>query len=109
MKKFNLKDMKGGWFVGAFNPTAYSTDFEVGIHEHVKGEHHQDHFHKLGTEINLVLDGSVMINDTVFNKDDIFILYPYEVSIVEYLTDVRICVVRNKSIPTDKYKVDITV
>ena len=109
MKKFNLKDMKGGWFVGAFNPTAYSTDFEVGIHEHVKGEFHQDHFHKLGTEINLVLDGSVMINGSVFNKDDIFILYPYEVSIVEYLTDVRICVVRNKSIPTDKYKVDISV
>ena len=101
--------MKGGWFVGAFNPTAYSSNFEVGIHEHTKGEHHQDHFHKLGTEINLVLDGSVSINDTVFNKDDIFILYPYELSCVEYLTDVRICVVRNISDTTDKYKVDISV
>ena len=109
MKKFNLKDMKGGWFVGAFTPTAYSTDFEVGIHTHSKGEHHQDHFHKLGTEINLVLDGSVSINGSVFNKDDIFILYPYELSCVEYLTDVRICVVRNISDTTDKYKVDISV
>ena len=109
MKKFNLKDMKGGWFVGAFDPTAYSSNFEVGIHSHTKGEFHQDHFHKLGTEINLVLDGSVSINGTVFNKDDIFILYPYELSCVEYLTDVRICVVRNISDTTDKYKVDITV
>ena len=107
MKKYKLSDMKGGWFVGAFEPTAYSTDFEVGIHVHTKGEFHQDHFHKLGTEINLVLDGSVSINDTVFNEGDIFILYPYELSIVEYLTDVRICVVRNKSIPSDKYEVDI--
>lgn len=99
--------MKGGWFVGAFEPTAYNANFEVGIHTHSAGEYHQDHFHKLGTEINLVLDGSVKINDTVFVKDDIFILYPYELSIVEYLTDVRICVVRNKSIPSDKYEVDI--
>ena len=107
MKQYSLNDMKGGWFVGSFLPTAFDAPFEVGIHTHTKGEHHQDHFHKLGTEINLVLDGSVMINGTVFKRDDIFILYPYEVSIVEYLTDVRICVVRDISDTEDKYSVDI--
>ena len=73
------------------------------------GQRNQSTSRELGTEINLVLDGSVSINGSVFNKDDIFILYPYELSCVEYLTDVRICVVRNISDTTDKYKVDITV
>ena len=52
MKKFKLDDMKGGWFVGNFEPTAYKANFEVGIHRHKKGEFHQDHFHKKGIEIN---------------------------------------------------------
>ena len=37
MKKFKLDDMKGGWFVGNFEPTAFKANFEVGIHRHKKG------------------------------------------------------------------------
>ena len=43
----------------------------------------------------------------MFCPNDIFILYPYEISQVEYLTDVEIVVVRDLSDPTDKYKFDI--
>jgi|TARA_B110000305_G_scaffold237867_1_gene302082 hypothetical protein len=104
----SLNDMKGGWFVGRFLPSAYSADFEVGIHRHSAGEYHQDHFHKRGTEINCVLHGRIKINGTEFGPNDIFTLHPYEVSIVEYLTDVELVVVRNLSDTEDKYSVDIT-
>ena len=37
MKKYKLDDMKGGWFVGNFEPSVMKADFEVGIHRHKKG------------------------------------------------------------------------
>tara|TARA_B100001094_G_C18187164_1_gene804568 strand:- start:2527 stop:2859 length:333 start_codon:yes stop_codon:yes gene_type:complete len=99
----NLKHMKGGWLIGNFEPSVFKADFEVGIHKHKKGEFHQDHFHKIGTEINCVLEGIVKINGKQFLQDDIFILYPYEISQVEYITDCKILVARSHSIPSDKY------
>lgn len=107
MKTAKLNDMWGGWFVGNFEPTAFPANFEVGIHRHKKGEFHQDHFHKIGTEINCMIKGRIKINGTEFGPGDIFILYPYEVSQVEYLTDVELVVVRDISDPNDKYKFDI--
>tara|TARA_B100000989_G_scaffold290181_1_gene262978 strand:+ start:1339 stop:1668 length:330 start_codon:yes stop_codon:yes gene_type:complete len=107
MKKFKLDDMKGGWFVGNFEPSVMKANFEVGIHRHKKGEFHQDHFHKKGIEVNVMRKGKLKLNDEVFEPGDIFILYPYEVSQVEYLTDVELTVVRNISDPDDKYMFDI--
>lgn len=101
--KANLKDFYRGWIIGKFDPSLLAADFEVGITEHKQGEPHQDHFHKKFIEINVVLEGSVKINNQVYHKDDIFVLYPYEVSIAEFLTDVKILVVRNGSDPTDKF------
>lgn len=39
MKTYRLTDMRGGWFVGAFSPTAhYTKDCEVSLKTHPKGE-----------------------------------------------------------------------
>ena len=51
--------------------------------------------------------GKLKLNGEIFEPGDIFILYPYEVSQVEYLTDVELTVVRNISDPNDKYMFDI--
>jgi hypothetical protein len=107
MKIDNLKNFVKGWFVGNFEPSLLKENFEVGIHRHYKGEHHQDHFHKKCTEINVVISGEILINGKKFIKDDIFVFEPYEVSQVEYLTDVELVVVRNISDPTDKYEIEI--
>jgi hypothetical protein len=107
MKKFKLDDMKGGWFVGNFEPSVMKANFEVGIHQHTKGEFHQDHFHKKGTEVNVMRKGKLKLNGEIFEPGDIFILYPYEVSQVEYLTDVELTVVRDMSDTDDKYMFDI--
>ena len=67
----------------------------------------RDHFHKKGTEVNVMRKGKLKLNGEVFEPGDIFILYPYEVSQVEYLTDVELTVVRDISDTDDKYMFDI--
>ena len=108
MKIYNLNQFKNGWFIGNFKPSLLEKNFEVGVHRHKKGEYHQDHFHKKSTEINLVLNGTISINDKIFEKDDIFVLEPFEISQVEYLTDVEILIVRDISDTADKYEFKIT-
>ena len=50
------------WFIGDFEPVALKTkDFEVGVGHHEKGEKWDKHFHKLATEITLILKGKVKI------------------------------------------------
>ena len=39
MQIYKLEDMKGGWFVGNFSPSAFQTEgFEVCYKKHHKGE-----------------------------------------------------------------------
>ena len=52
MKIIKMKDMKGGWFVGNFEPTTFKTDqFEAAVHTYKKGEIKEAHIHKEITEI----------------------------------------------------------
>jgi len=107
MKKAHINNFIKGWFVGNFEPSLLKENFEVGFHQHSAGEFHQDHFHKQGTEINLVVEGEIKINGEIFKTGDIFVLEPYEISQCEYLTDVKLVVVRNLSDPNDKFEVQI--
>lgn len=107
MKTARIEDFFKGWFVGNFEPSLLKANFEVGLHEHKAGEFHQDHFHKQSIEVNLVLEGQIKINDSIFISGDIFVLYPYEISQCEYLTDVKLVVVRDRSDPLDKFEVQI--
>lgn len=107
MKIARIEDFFKGWIVGNFEPSLLKADFEVGFHQHKAGEFHQDHFHKRSTEVNLVVEGEIKINDKVFVPGDIFVLEPYEVSQCEYLTDVKLVVIRDRSDPTDKFEIQI--
>jgi len=107
MKIDHIDNFFKGWFVGKFDPTLLKANFEVGYHRHKAGTTHGDHFHKLSTEINVIIEGTVIINGKTLGEGDIFIIYPYELSLVEYPTDVKLIVVRDLSDPTDKYEVEI--
>lgn len=107
MKIAHIDDFFKGWFVGNFEPSLLKANFEVGFHQHTAGEFHGDHFHKKGTEINLVVEGTIKINDKTFGPGEIFVLEPFEVSQCEYLTDVKLVVVRNISDPNDKFEFNI--
>jgi quercetin dioxygenase-like cupin family protein len=106
MKISNIKNMKGGWFIGNFEPSVLNTDkFEVGYHRHKKGDPTNDHYHKESNEINLIIKGKMVVNGRELSTGDIFIFEPYVVSEAEFIEDTDLIVVRDSSNPTDKYGV----
>jgi len=107
METFSLKDMWRGWFVGDFEPSAYKTkNFEVAYGYHKKGDTWQKHYHKIATEINLITEGKVKVNDQIFSKGDIFILKPNEIVDPLFLEDTRFVVIKTISDANDKYIVE---
>tara|TARA_R110001599_G_scaffold62402_1_gene173753 strand:+ start:2375 stop:2701 length:327 start_codon:yes stop_codon:yes gene_type:complete len=106
MKIFNFKDMKGGWFIGDFEPSAYKTKgFEVCYKEHRKDEIWETHYHKIATEINLLITGKMIIQDITIAAGDIFVLKPGEIADPTFLEDCSLIVVKTPSITNDKYEV----
>lgn len=106
MEIIRFEKMKGGWFVGNFEPAAYRTDkFEVCYKKHHKGEKWDIHYHKIATEINYLIDGKMIIQGKYLVSGDVFIIHPYEISNPEFITDCAIIVVKTRSIRGDKYKI----
>jgi quercetin dioxygenase-like cupin family protein len=106
MDILKMKDMKGGWFVGNFEPTAFKTEkFEVCYKQHTKGEQWETHYHKEGTEINYLVDGKLTIQNKELNKGDIFILHPFEIADPIFLEDCTVLIIKTPSKPGDKFTI----
>jgi hypothetical protein len=106
MRFVHLKDMTKGWFVGSFTPTAVTTDAcEVAVKYYLAGDTESAHFHKVATEITLVLSGRVRIAGRELCDGDIIVLEPGEVSDFEALTDAVNVVVKVPGALYDKYSV----
>ena len=101
-----IENMKGGWFIGNFEPTAYKTDVvEVSYKFHKKGEIYDVHYQTKIMEINLLTHGKMIIQDKELNAGDIFIIPPYEIADPIFLEDCSVLVVKVPSIIGDKYEV----
>ncbi len=99
-----LKDMKRGWFLGDFLPTAYSTkDVEVGILEHKAGEEWPAHIHKRGDEINVLLSGYMQINNQKIITGQVFVIPKGHLTKATFFEDCRIVCVKLPSDTKDKY------
>lgn len=98
MKLFRIEDMKSGWFVGGFNPTAYYTsNFEVNYRVHQQGEYWDTHYHTSVTEINLLISGRMRIQNKELVSGDIFIIEPFEITNPEFLEDCAIVCIKTPS------------
>ena len=99
-----IENMKGGWFVGDFEPSSFKTDlFEVCYKFHEKGEKWDTHYHKIGTEINYLVKGKMIIQGKELNEGDIFILKPYEIANPEFIEDCTVLIIKTPSVADDKY------
>jgi quercetin dioxygenase-like cupin family protein len=107
LKIVNIEEMKGGWFIGDFKPTVFSTkNFEIGVKTYEKGEYHAPHYHKVATEINYLISGTIDANGSIIHSSQIFIFEPNEVAECKFLTDCQILVVKVPSEKGDKYIID---
>jgi quercetin dioxygenase-like cupin family protein len=104
MKEYNLRDMIGGWFIGDFTPTALSTkNFEVGVKRYLAGEKAPEHFHKIATEITLLLSGSVRMLGRTWTQGDIVVIEPGESTSFEAIEDTVTVVVKIPAVKNDKW------
>lgn len=106
MKHDHLDNMIKGWFVGAFSPSVYSSEqFEVGVKNYSKGEFESAHYHKVATEITVIVKGQVRMQDKIWKEGDILTIEPNEVTSFEALEDSTTVVVKVPGTLDDKYVV----
>lgn len=104
MKTFKLDSMTRGWFVGAFEPTAVATnDCEVGLKRYKAGAYEEAHYHKLATEVTLIVEGRALMNGREYAAGDIIVIEPGDVTDFKALTDVTNVVVKTPGALNDKY------
>ena len=107
MKHFRLEDMLKGWFVGDFAPTAFATQAcEVGVKYYKKGDYEAAHYHKVATEITLVLSGQVRMLERLWSSGDIIVLEPGLVTDFTVLMDSVTVVVKLPGALDDKYVIN---
>jgi quercetin dioxygenase-like cupin family protein len=104
MKTHKLSDFNRGWVIGHFeNSLLRTTDFEVAVITHYKGEQWAPHVHKVATEYNILLKGSMRMCGIELVAGDIFVVDPNEISDPIFHEDCQIVCVKTPSVPGDKY------
>jgi len=104
MKISKLENMLKGWFVGDFSPTIVSTQaVEVAIKKYRKDDYEKSHFHKIATEITVIVEGKVKMNDKIFVSGDIITIEPYETTDFLALEKTITTVVKIPGAKDDKY------
>jgi len=105
MEHAHLNEMIKGWFVGDFNPTLFATkDFEVAVKNYKSGETEAEHFHKMATEITVVVSGRVEMCNRIWGEGSIIKLLPGEATSFLALEDAVTVVVKTPSVIGDKYE-----
>lgn len=107
MKTARLDDMVKGWFVGGFEPTLYRTNnVEAAVKRYRAGDHEGSHYHKIATELTVIVSGRVRMNGVEYSKGDIVVMEPGDVTDFEALTDAVNVVVKIPGANNDKYIVE---
>lgn len=104
MRVEKLDDMTRGWFVGNFEPSVLQTsDVEVAVKRYAEGAFEESHYHKIATEITLVLSGKVVMFEREFSEGDIVVVEPEDETSFLALSDVVTVVVKHPGANNDKY------
>jgi len=104
MRTVKLAAMDRGWFVGAFDPAALFTEAcEVALKSYKAGDSEARHFHKIATEVTLVVSGQVLMRGCEFGPGDIVVVDPGEAVDFVAITDAVNVVVKLPGALNDKY------
>ena len=104
MKQYRLEDMVRGWFVGNFEPTVLKTnDVEVAVRHYQAGNHEARHYHKIATELTVIISGRVCMNGREYEPGDIVVIEPGEATDFSALTEAVNVVVKVPGANHDKY------
>ena len=105
MQVGKLSDMHKGWLIGDFEPSIIrTTDFEFAIQQYREGEREDWHYHKIASELTVIIQGTVEMNSVQYSSGDAILLEPGDGTDFKALTDVITAVVKIPSVQDDKYK-----
>ena len=104
LERHRLDDFTRGWFVGNFSPTLVTTDAaEVAVQRYAAGAHEPLHFHKVATELTLLVAGRARMNGEEIGIGEIIRIPPGTAADFEAVTDVTTVVVKVPCVKGDKY------
>lgn len=104
METAKLKDMKGGWFVGNFEPSLYKTnDVEAAVQNYKAGDYEAEHYHRIATEITVIVSGAVEMNKVKYEAGDMIVMEPNESTDLYAITDTVAVVLKIPGANNDKY------
>ena len=107
MKVEKLSNMKGGWFIGNFEPSLFKTnECEVAVKSYKKGDKERTHYHKIATEYTIVVNGKVRMFGNVYKEGDLIVVEPGDATDFEALEDAMNVVVKMPGANNDKYLVE---
>lgn len=96
--------MTGGWFVGDFTPSLFTTPHaEMAVQHFAAGYCAPAHYHKVAHEITVIISGVAMMNDQRLIAGDIIVVQPFEIVEFQALEDTTTTVVKLPSVAGDKY------
>ena len=96
--------MKNGWFLGNFEPTVLrTTACEAAVKTYQKGEKEASHYHRIATEITVIVDGRVKMFQREFSAGDIIVVEPGDATEFEALENTVNVVVKIPGANNDKY------
>jgi quercetin dioxygenase-like cupin family protein len=103
MQKYNLKEFVGGWLVGNFEPAIFRTEeFEVSVKRFKSGQGEPAHFQKIATEITVIIEGTITMNNEIYGLDEVVVIKPNEVAAFKSITDSVLVCIKFPSSPQDK-------
>lgn len=89
--------------IGDFHPSILQTTaFEVGVLHHAKHEAWPRHTHHQLTEYNILISGSMTLQNTLLTAGDVFTLLPGEVADPEFHEDCMIVCIKVPGVKGDK-------
>lgn len=104
MRLAKLNSMSRGWFIGNFVPSVVSTDeVEVAVKHYQKDDREDWHFHRVASEITVIISGEVIMNGYRFLEGDIIYLEPGEGTDFQAVSDTVTVVVKMPSAADDKF------
>lgn len=109
MRIDKLENFIKGWFVGNFEPSLIKTnDVEVAVKSYKAGNSEARHYHKIATEITVVISGKIEMNGVCYGRGDIITLEPNDATDFRAVTDAVNVVVKIPGANNDKYLVEET-
>jgi quercetin dioxygenase-like cupin family protein len=106
MRFARLEDFTKGWFAGDFSPTLLSTRaVEAAVKHYRAGDVEAAHYHKIATEITVIVSGRAEMCGRELSPGDIVLLEPGEATGFHALTDTVTAVLKLPCTPGDKYPV----